>query len=237
MHIYILKFNHLNELGNEMNKPSNERKPGKKRVMVQIWDHLAKAIDKNFKEMHIKRDGYLNDLFTREIEALATEVTFRNSNDVRKRLRERPLPNRVKLNLDLDETLIKRMDDVLKDKNIPRDSFVNRVLFFLIAKDVHLDYLGVDYEKDSPATAKPLSDAKGFLLNPFFHIRGKNNEAFYTLACFTEEPFGKNGPNLFGLNTAISDEAWAEMNRVMDTDALLAELGMLTDVEVTNAAN
>ena len=48
--------------------------------MVQIWSVLAKAIhNKQFKELHIKRDGYLNDLFTREIEALADEVTFRNS--------------------------------------------------------------------------------------------------------------------------------------------------------------
>jgi hypothetical protein len=218
-----------------MNKSSSERKPGKKRVMVQIWGTLAKAIDKNFKEMHIKRDGYLNDLFTREIEALATEVTFRNSDDVRKRFRERPLPDRVKLNLDLDETLIQRMDEVLKEKNIPRDSFVNRVLFFLLAKDSHLNYLGIDYEKDAPATAKPLNDAKGFLLNPFFHIRSKNDDAFYTLACFTEEPMGKNGPNLFGLNAAISEESWAAMN--FDTEAMWAELDKFSVTKAANGTN
>jgi hypothetical protein len=216
-------------------QPTNERKSGKKRVMVQIWSVLAKAIDKQFKELHIKRDGYLNDLFTREIEALADEVTFRNSDEVRKRFRERPIPDRVKLNLDLDETLIQRMDEVLKEKNIPRDSFVNRILFFLIAKDAHLEYLGVDYDTDSPATAKPLSDAKGYLLNPFFHIRGKNDDAFYTLACFTDGPFGTAGPNLFGLNTAISDDSWAAMN--IDTDALLAKFGLLPDEEAGHATN
>lgn len=198
-----------------MNKPVNERKPGKSRIMVQLWGALATSINKHFKDMHIKRDGYLNDLFTREIEELAQEVTFRNSDEVRQHLRERPLPDRVKLNLELDSTLIKRIDEVLKEKNIPRDSFVNRVLFFLVAKDVHLDFLGVEYEKDSPATAKPLSDAKGFLINPFFHIRSKNDEQFYTLACFNDGPFGKNGPNLFGLNTAISDESWALMTTIL----------------------
>lgn len=216
-------------------QPTNERKSGKKRVMVQIWSVLAKAIAKQFKELHIKRDGYLNDLFTREIETLANEVTFRNSDEVRKRFRERPIPDRVKLNLDLDETLIQRIDEVLKDKNIPRDSFVNRILFFLIAKDVHLEYLGVDYKKDSPATAKPLADAKGYLLDPFFHIRSNNNDAFYTLACFADGPFGKAGPNLFGLNTAISDDSWAAMN--IDTDALLARFGILPDTETRHAAD
>lgn len=196
--------------------------------MVQLWGTLATSINKHFKEMHIKRDGYLNDLFTREIEELAREVTFRNSNQVRQHFREHPLPNRVKLNLELDSTLIERMDEVLKQKNIPRDSFVNRVLFFLVAKDAHLDYLGVEYDKNSPATAKPLSDAKGFLLNPFFHIRSKNDEQFYTLVCFNDEPFGKNGPNLFSLNTAISDESWKLMTTAIED--LFAELDALPSV-------
>jgi hypothetical protein len=200
-----------------MNNPVNERKSGKKRVMVQIWGRLAKAIDQNFREMHIKRDGYLNDLLTREIEELATEVTFRNSDDVRKRFRERPIPDRVKLNLDLDETLVKRMDEVLSEKNIPRDSFINRVLFFLVAKDVHLDYMNIEYDKKLDVTAKPLSDAKGFLLDPFFHIRSKNEGNFYTLHGFPDGPFGGDkGPNLFGLNIAFSDEAWRIINTELE---------------------
>lgn len=204
--------------------------------MVQIWGTLAKAIDKNFKEMHIKRDGYLNDIFALEIEALATEVTFRNSDEVRKRFRERPLPDRVKLNLDLDKALVQRMDEVLKQKNIPRDSFVNRILFFLLAKDGHLKYLGIEYDKDSPATARPLEDAKGFMLNPFFHIRAKNDDAFYTLACFSDGPFGDaRGPNLFGLNTAISDSSWADMN--IDRNDLLATLELLPNGDRPNATH
>ncbi|OGA42464.1 MAG: hypothetical protein A3G25_07135 [Betaproteobacteria bacterium RIFCSPLOWO2_12_FULL_63_13] len=171
-----------------MNQPHvNDRKPGRKRVMVQLWGTLATSISKHFNALHLKRDSYLNDLFTREIEALAHEVTFRNSDVVRQHFREHPLPNRVKLNLELDATLVQRMDDVLKEKNIPRDSFVNRVLFFLVAKDAHLDYLGVEYDKESPATAKPLNDAKGFLLNPFFHIRSNNDDRFYTLVCFNND--------------------------------------------------
>jgi hypothetical protein len=213
----------------------NERKPGKSRIMVQLWGTLAASINKHFKEMHIKRDGYLNELFSREIEALAQEVTFRNSDEVRQHFRERPLPNRAKLNLELDSTLVRRMDEVLKEKNIPRDAFVNRVLFFLVAKAAHLDYMGIEYDKDSPATAKPLSDAKGFLFNPFFHIRSKNDENFYTLVCFHDEPFGKNGPNLFGMNTAISDEAWTQMTT--DTEDLFAELDALPSKEASHATN
>lgn len=202
---------------------------------MQLWGTLAKAIDRDFKALHIKRDGYLNDLFAREIEELAREVTFRNSDDVRERIRNRALPNRVKLNLDLDETIVARIDEVLKERNIPRDSFVNRVLFFLVAKKSHLDALDIEYEKDSEASAKPLDDARGFLHNPFFHIRSQNDGCFYTLSCFPDAPFGRNGPNLFAMNTAISEQDWAVMN--INSDELLTELGIRPIKEASDATN
>ncbi|MES2944870.1 MAG: hypothetical protein V4772_18540 [Pseudomonadota bacterium] len=217
-----------------MNKP-NDRKPGKKRIMVQLWRKVADAIDRDFKAMHIKRDGYLNDLFTREIENLDSEVKFRNSDKVRRHFRERPLPDRVKLNLDLDETLVQRMDEVLKQRNIPRDSFVNRVLFFLVATDAHLNFLDIEYEKETYATAKPIGDVKGLLLDPFFHIRSKNDGDFYTLTCFADAPFGKKGPNLFSLNVAISDEFWSLMT--IDLEDLLGDFGMYVKGEAGHAAN
>lgn len=199
------------------------RKPGKKRIMVQVWGTLAQAIDRDLKALHLKRDGYLNDLFTREIEELAEEVTFRNSDAVRARQQEQKLPDRVKLTLELDETLIKRIDTVLKERNIPRDSFVNRVLFFLVAKESHLGQIGIDYEPEGQVSAKPLADAGGYLYQPFSHIRDANDGRFYTLACFREHSFGEGWPNLFALNTAISDADWDEMNT--STADLLGRLG------------
>jgi hypothetical protein len=189
-----------------------QRKPGKKRIMVQLWGSLATAIDRNLKSLHLKRDSYLNELFASEIERLAEEITFRNSDAVRERLRNRALPNKVKVNLELDEKLVNRIDEVLRERNIPRDSFVNRVLFFLVAKEPHLRSLGVDYEHDWKAGAKPLQDARGFLQDPFFHIRCANDDQFYSIAWFRDGAWGKDGPNLFALNTAISDEDWADLN-------------------------
>lgn len=208
-------------------KPGTSRKPGKRRIMVQLWGPLAKAIDRDFRALNIKRDRYLNDLFRSEIEELAREVTFRNSDAVRARMQEQKLPARVKLTIELDEKVIDRIDEVLAEKNIPRDSFVNRVLFFLVAKDAMLDRLGVAYERRGQVSAKPLKDAIGFLYDPFFHIREANDQRFYTLACFYERVFGPKGPNLFAMNTAISEEDWAGFN--IDADALLAELMMPSD--------
>lgn len=210
-------------------------KPGKKRIMVQLWGVIAKAIDRDFKALHIKRDSYLNALFKSEIENLAGEVTFRNSDAVRERIQSRKLPNRVKLTLELDADLVSRIDEVLQERNIPRDSFVNRVLFFLIAKKPHLDALGIEYERRSQASAKPLEDAWGYLRDPFFHIRSLNDDRFYTLAHFPDCPLSQSLPNLFALNTAVSDQDWEMMN--ISADDLLAELGMISDMEVGHATN
>lgn len=202
---------------------TNTRKPGKKRIMVQVWGTLAKAVDRDLKALHLKRDGFLNDLFTREIEKLAEEVTFCNSDAVQARLREQKLPDRARLTLELDETLVQRIDAVLEHHKIPRDSFVNRVLFFLVAKESHLDRLGIVYEREGQVSAKPLADVRSYLYQPFSHIRDANEGRFYTLACFKEHSFGEGWPNLFALNTAISDADWEEMNTAAD---ILGELGL-----------
>lgn len=209
-------------------RPTTTRKPGKRRIMVQLWDKLDTSIERNFKKLNIKRDRYLNDLFASEIEALDKEVTFTNSAEVRARIQEQKLPKRVKRTIELDDAVIDRLDKVLTEKNIPRDSFVNRVLFFLVASDAMLDRLDIAYERRSTASAKPLADAMGFLYDPFFHIREANDGRFYTLACFYENALGPKGPNLFALNTAISEEDWKAFN--IDGEALLAELDGLIEL-------
>jgi hypothetical protein len=204
--------------------PKHPRKPGKGRIMVQVWGQVAAAITRDFTALHLKRNGYLNDLFSLEIEELATEIQTPNPEGFYERLVSRKLPNRVKWTLELDEELIKRMDKVLTDRRIPRDAFVNRILFFLVAKKPWLDQLGVAYERKGEVTAKPLEDVRGFLQDPFFHIRSANDGRFYGLCWFPDRPLFKNVPNLFSLNVAMTEGEWADLND--DTD-IFAELGLI----------
>ncbi|MCX7175857.1 MAG: hypothetical protein NT159_18415 [Proteobacteria bacterium] len=199
-------------------------KPGKKRIMIQVWGAVDKALKRDFRALHIKRDSYLNSLLGREIENLDKEVEIPNLDAVYQRLLDRPLPNRQKLTLELDEKLVNRIAEVLRTKKIPRDSFVNRVLFFLLASDLHLNALGIEYERQTRVEGKPLDDAWGFLNDPFYAIRVKNSDQFYTIACFADGPFGTNGPNLFSLNTAISEDVWDVMN--MPQEDLVDLLGL-----------
>lgn len=209
------------------------RKPGKGRIMVQVWDQIARAVTRDFKTLHLKRNGYLNDLFSLEIEQLATEIQHPNPDGFYDRLVSRKLPNRVKWTLELDEAVIKRIDTLLKDLHIPRDSFVNRVLFFLVAKKPWLDQLGVAYERKGAVTAKPLEDVRGFLQDPFFHIRSANDGRFYGLPWFPDRPLFTNVPNLFSLNVAMTESEWQDLNTSLDD---FLELGLTSD-EGTHHAN
>lgn len=203
--------------------PKHPRKPGKGRIMVQVWDKIAAAITRDFKALHLKRNGYLNDLFSLEIEELATEIQTPNPEGFYERLVSRKLPNRVKWTLELDEELIKRIDQVLTDRRIPRDSFVNRVLFFLVANESWLDDLDVAYVRKGEVTAKPLEDVRGFLQDPFFHIRSANNGRFYGLSWFPDRPLLKNLPNFFSLNVAMTEREWEDLNTESDD---FVELGI-----------
>lgn len=190
----------------------NKTQSPKVKITVQIWGALAKSINREFKALHIRRDMYLNDLLKREIEELDKEVNFRNTDEIRYRLQGNKLPNRIKVTLELDESLVERMAIVLKEKNIPRDAFINRVLFFLAARREHLDALGINHGyQEAPVMRSPISGAWNSLYSPFMDIRKSNDGRFYTLPCFADGPFGQDGPNLFAMNCAIDEGNWKQI--------------------------
>jgi hypothetical protein len=209
--------------------------PKKKKIMVQLWNIISEGLDKQFSSLHLKRDAYLNSLFAREIERLATEVTSRNSDAVRQRFNERKLPNRVKLTMELDEIVVVRIDDVLSHKNIPRDAFVNRVLFFLLAKKPVLESLAISFKNPSEAVVNPLDGVRSLLADPLSHIRHGNDGRFYTLAPFPDGPILPKGPNLFALNVAIPEEDWHAMNAI-DDNFLSEPTARLDEVASTSRA-
>jgi len=179
--------------------------------MVQLWGPNFDRIDQQFNALHIKRDSYLNALLSQEIERLFVEVSFRNSDAVHARLKKRKLPDRKRITLQLDEALVRRIDEVLECKNISRDGFLDSLLFFLLAKGELLERLSIKFDRRLEATASPLEHARALLSDPLSHIRKANNGKFYTLVHFADSPIISEGPNLFAFNVAISDQAWKAM--------------------------
>jgi hypothetical protein len=111
----------------------------------------------------------------------------------------------------LDKALLNQISAVLKKKNIDRGPFINRILFFLIAKPSHLKAINVNFETRIETLVKPLSEVSSNLIDPFYNIRCANDGDFYTLLIHDTRE-AKEFPNLFGLNCAIRPDDWALMN-------------------------
>lgn len=205
------------------------------KTTIQLWSVIDHALTRKLDSLYIKRDPYLNALLTTEIEQLNLEMDFRNSDAVATRLSERKLPDRVKRTIELDDTLITRINDVLKDKNISRDAFINRVLFFLIVPSSYLDLLGIEYQNRHETIVNPLDGVRSILADPFYPIRAKNKSCFYTLACFPDAPFIENGHNLFCLNIAINEKEWARLNGT--TESLYKDLSAFKRQELTDQSS
>lgn len=199
-------------------------KETKKKILVQVWDVLARAIKRDLRALHISRDTYLNSLLRHEIAELAREITFSTPDDayrlIKKRLRGL---SRERMTIAVDRDVAEIIDQVLKQKNISRDAFVNRILFFLVAKPEHLKRFEIEFDYQQGVGVKPLDDAWSFLHDPFFNIRNCNDGAFYTLM-IPDKEIAQDWPNLFGLNCAISARDWELINTSFES--LLDELGL-----------
>lgn len=206
-----------------------DNKPPQTKIMVQIWDALAFAIKRDMRALHIKRDSYLNALLEAEIGRLESEVRFVTPPAARHTIgvRLRSLQKRERITLSLDRDLAERIDNVLEQRNISRDSFVNRVLFFLVAKPKHLDMLGLSREELS-GKMQACDPAWSFLKDPFRAIRHANGGRLYSIV-FPDTPLDRNWPNLFGLNCAVSEEEWERVQTP-------AELSLLDEFSLKEAA-
>jgi hypothetical protein len=184
----------------------------KTKVNVRMWPQVTQALHRDLRDIPVRRDGFLNALLTREIERLAEEVHFRTPDEARARIKSlfrelKPEP----LTIVLDRTLVARIDQVLRERNISRNAFINRVLFFLVAKPQHLKLLDLAFDWRVETLVKPLEEIWSNLTDPFFNLRSANGEKFYSLF-IQEERIAADWPSLFGLNCAINPDDWQFFN-------------------------
>lgn len=110
-------------------RPASEEK---KKLIANIYTPLVNLLDYKINKSLLKRDAYLDFAIANEIEHLDKEVVERNSDRAFNYIfqaMKRENTNRVSLNLSI--TTIKRLNEVCEAKNIPRDAFINRLVFFM----------------------------------------------------------------------------------------------------------
>lgn len=127
--------------------PNNAKSTTK--ILVKIWTPLLNRLEARVKTACMKRDQFLDHVLLFEAGQLCKEVETANNNLVKRSISSsfaRTETTRVNLYLSVETTeLIKSECERL---NIPRDSFINRVILFLTASSELIDLLLFDDAED-----------------------------------------------------------------------------------------
>lgn len=180
-------------------KQRSERTQGK--ILVRIWTPLRQALDKRIDDACLKRDSFLDKVFRQEAEALEREMPCSNTEEgereLKRLLAEFLAQNSAQVNLSLSKETADAIDAVCQRKRVPRDTFINRVIYFLVMPDSAItsslmefgtkdDWFGLSLEfLDSVPEERNVAVESSTLriasalpnLDPFWYVRGRINVA------------------------------------------------------------
>lgn len=107
----------------------------KKKILVKIDRTLKTQLNKMASAACLNRDAYLDRVFNAEADLIEREIPVANSNLAKGHLK-RELQQALDLmpvNLNLSADTEEKIRMACKSRNIPRDCFINRVIYTLLA--------------------------------------------------------------------------------------------------------
>lgn len=114
----------------------------KAKILVNVYEPLIAFMKYKFDASCLKRDAYLDIALRTEIRRLRSEVTIQNSDKAYSYIANNLKQLKLKpLNMLLSTETIELINEVCKEKNIPRDAFINRFFLLLLAPDTVLEAL------------------------------------------------------------------------------------------------
>jgi hypothetical protein len=125
-----------------------EKTENKTKVLVNVYEPLIDIMKTKMDAACLKRDAYLDKALRCESSFLQ-EMPISNSDKAKNYITENLRQLKLKpLNLLLSTETIDLMNTVCKEKNVPRDAFINRVFLLMIANDTILDTLFLKFIKE-----------------------------------------------------------------------------------------
>ena len=118
------------------------------KISFRAWTHVHALFKERLKEACLQRDPYLDIVLCREARELDKEVPETNSEKARKYIKQSlQRLDATPISLALSNQTVELINDVCERKRIPRDSFINRVLLFLLMRRVQFSQLlSIDIE-------------------------------------------------------------------------------------------
>ncbi len=206
-------------------KPNKRTGQGGK-IMVSASTLVLEAFDRRVEAVCLRRDAFLERVISNEVEFLSKEVKIPNSEAARRCIEDNlNLLDRRPLNLTLTKSTVGRMEEVCREKNIPRDAFINRILLCLVAPPAVLHAIfGVHELKEAVLEGwetpgfsslwSPLRTMEEFVDDPFWFVRAcmeverkeyEDEDATFYRAHVRDNLFGEKVRGTLGFNVYIPD--------------------------------
>lgn len=198
------------------------------KLTIRVWDRLFKLLEARTAEISLRRDALLERVIAHEIEHMLGDLPAPNSEAARAHLEHhlkvllRGSSKQISVSLSPDTA--EKLEAACKEKNVPREAFLNRVILLLVAKPGFVDaaLFGLDRETAHKIRTEikhefalnlelengfaPLPMIADILADPFWGYRAmtekvsKDAEESYSLYAM---PFLQE--SLIGLNCHVPD--------------------------------
>jgi hypothetical protein len=216
-----------------------DTKTPRQKLTVRVWDRLFNLLVTRTDECCQRRDALLEQVLSNEIDQLRSDLPLPNSQAARAHieyhLKVLFAGGKKQMSLALTQETAAKLEAVCQEKNVPRESFLNRLILLLVAKPGFIDQALFNLDSETAHIMRmeiknayglnlelengfaPLPMVSSILADPFWGYRAMaekrsdDDGEHYTLYGLT---FLMD--NLMGLNCYVPD------NQVPGTDAFLA---------------
>ena len=111
--------------------------PNKTKITMTVWEDLFNAFNKKLDGCFIKRDAFLNHIICRELDTLKRGLNGRKNSPAARRhvTSELKRLGTKTINVVVDKEVAEKLNKIVKDHNLARDAFINRLLLLLTFSD------------------------------------------------------------------------------------------------------
>lgn len=150
------------------------------KITAKIYSNLLEHFDKEIAGAHLKRDAFLNAVINHEVQYLEQDLKgIKLSNAARKHISGslKRLGTKT-VNIKVHKHTADELNRVVRNTNIVRDAFLNRLIYLLLATPKLLTALKLPSYIEHPSLSSaqgmpvgPLSALSEVLGDPLFYLR------------------------------------------------------------------
>lgn len=182
------------------------------KITVKIFEPLLDTFNRQIEALFIKRDAFLNSVIQEEIKHLARDMQGKKLSSKANRYISGKLQilGTHTVNIVVDQSTADALNAVVKETNIVRDAFFNRLIYLLRSSTALLTYLdlpvfinGSEFETVhvEPMPTSPLQAMAAVQKDPLYYLREGAEERLKTGLYLIDLP-----PKFVGFTCYLEDK-------------------------------